>query len=438
MKQEPQRYFWLSHPQAPAPAPPWEALSDDVYWESESRSPERSPLLAPAPGWAVDLHRVARAVFAADRHARRDIAFDHWTRRITLSVAVTDTPLWERAGRHLDALLRTTTGDVWDITFRRLEPGLTSRPSLTFSADDYAGEVALFSGGLDSLSWAVQRATVPTRRPLLLVCFGEKNQERLQQRVHQAVDRLRARPMRTIFQSQEVRRPEAGDDHMERSTRSRGFLFAAAAVRAAAAECVPRVDIPENGQLAVNPPLSAARIGSCSTRSVHPWTLHHLNLLIAAVGGSVRVTNPLAALTKGQVCRAAKDAGLPQAAAEATVSCGASPKNKPPKPDELRSANCGYCFPCLVRRSGLLHAYGRDDTPYAVAPWTLGPRDDRAEHWRALRRWLDGPSLTALDLIADTPLPPGARPEELLKVIHEGRKELRALVEFPPAQRRSA
>src|SRR5690606_2923543 len=79
---------------------------------------------------------------------------------------------------------------------------------------------------------------------------------------------------------------------LERSSRSRGLLYLAAAVHAAAAHGVRRVDVPENGQLAVNPPLTPSRLGALSTRSVHPWTLHQLNELIDAVGGDVVVYNP--------------------------------------------------------------------------------------------------------------------------------------------------
>ncbi|MER5572089.1 7-cyano-7-deazaguanine synthase [Streptomyces massasporeus] len=439
MTETPACHFWLPHPDAPAPGPGWQPLSDALYWESPARAPDRRHLLAPAPDWADDLQRVARAVFAADRCTSRDATFDRWTRHIRLSVPVTAPDAWTRALPHLTALLTTVTGDRWEVEFRPHDADARprSRP-LPFGPEEYAGEVALFSGGLDSLGWAAQRATVRSPRALLLVTFEERNFESLQDTVYEAVSRRRERDLRRLEQSQTVRKPKDATFAPERSTRSRGLLYAATAVHAAAAERVPLVHIPENGQLALNPPLSAARWGACSTRSVHPWTLHHLNRIIETIAGRpeqpVRVVNPFAALTKGQVCEAARDAGLSQEILEATLSCGTPP---PRWPGRAPHTHCGVCFPCLVRRSGLLHAYGEDRTPYAAKPWDPSLPPKRAQHWLALKRWLDTPC-TVLDLVADVPLPPQVRPAELLAVVENGRRELRALVAQAPAVRRSA
>ncbi|MBP0458327.1 7-cyano-7-deazaguanine synthase [Streptomyces montanisoli] len=441
-------HFWLPHPDAPAPGPPWQPLSESLYWESADRAPDRGPLLGAAPEWARDLQRVARAVFAADRCTSREAEFDQWTRHIRLSVPVTAPDTWRRALPHLSRLLATVTGDHWEVEFRPFDA--YERPvedPLPLMPEELASEVALFSGGLDSLGWAAQRATVHSPRALLLITFDE--QQKLlapQEAVFQAVDRRRRleppphtpRPLRHLNHSQMVHSPEGSTSALERTTRSRGLLYATTAVHAAAAERVPVVHVPENGQLALNPPLSAARSGACSTRSVHPWTLHHLNRIIEEIAGPpervVRVENPFATLTKGEVCEASKDAGLPRAVLEATLSCGAPPTNQP---GPVNIPHCGLCFPCLVRRSGLLHAYGEDGTPYAADPWDPSLNKERTKHWRALQHWLATPC-TVLDLVADTPLPPDARPAELLAVVERGREELRALVARAPALRRSA
>ncbi|MGW5696132.1 7-cyano-7-deazaguanine synthase, partial [Streptomyces asiaticus] len=303
---------------------------------------------------------MARAIFAADRYAKRDQGFDRWTRRITVSVPVTDPERWNRALPALAVVLGTVTGDLWEVVFRALDGKAVRERPLTFGSDEYAHDVALFSGGLDSLGWGARRAGLPSSHPLLLVTFEERNFEAVQDQVYEAVRDLRRRPLRRLPQSQTVRKPHGSDIELELTTRSRGLLYAATAVHAAAAEHVPVVHLPENGQLALNPPLSAARAGACSTRSVHPWTLHHLNRVIAEVaepGPAVRVENPFATLTKGEVCAVARDAGLPQKVLEATLSCGTPPARRPAGPE---LAHCGLCFPCLVRRSGLLRTFGGD------------------------------------------------------------------------------
>ena len=120
--------------------------------------------MAPAPTWADDLHRIGRAVFAADERARRDATFDHWTRHMRLSVPVTAYEHWHPARPLLTSLLRTLTGDHWEVEFRNSH--LATNVPLTFDPDSRAAEVALFSGGLDSLSWAAQRAVLRTSEEL--------------------------------------------------------------------------------------------------------------------------------------------------------------------------------------------------------------------------------------------------------------------------------
>ncbi|MFI6346053.1 hypothetical protein [Streptomyces sp. NPDC050560] len=426
-------YAWIPDESARRASGARRILSDEVYWERNETKPRHNQLNGPAPLWAEDLLTVARAVFAADRYTRRDEFFDRWTRRISLSVPVSAPDRWEAALAHLIPLLNTTTGDLWQIEFtvRRDMYVQDSLPGGIASI----GEVSLFSGGLDSLAWTAQRAAVRPNGALLLVTFREpgllgKVQREVYKQVHQHGDRN----ARQLVYSQEVRGPKDRTLKLERSTRSRGLLYAATGVRVAAAENIGVLHIPENGQVAVNPPLSASRSGACSTRSVHPWTLYHLNQLIIAIGGTVKVHNPLAALTKGEVCCMAKTAKIPEDIVTSTLSCGSSPvrqRNQPNVP------NCGSCFPCLIRRAGLLHAFKRDRTRYATAPWDAALPPDWTVHWRAVKGWLQK-EFTPLDLLADTPLPPHQQPEDLLPVIRKGREELQALVDAAPDRGRSA
>jgi hypothetical protein len=67
------------------------------------------------------------------------------------------------------------------------DPGLATSVPFTFDRESRATEVALFSGGLDSLSWAAQRATLRTSEELLLISFGEQNFEHLQDSVYASI-----------------------------------------------------------------------------------------------------------------------------------------------------------------------------------------------------------------------------------------------------------
>jgi queuosine biosynthesis protein QueC len=216
-----------------------------------------------------------------------------------------------------------------------------------------------------------------------------------------------------------------GRQSYEPSARSRGLLFTTTAIFAAAAHGVAEVSVPENGQLALNPPLTASRAGACSTRSVHPQTLHLLNALIESIGGNIRVTNPFEHRTKGEVCAAALEAGLKEAVLWKTVSCGHPPNQR----GNGTQANCGYCFPCLIRRSGLRQATGHDQTPYNSGPdaWLS---DKHGDDFRAVWQWLQRP-FTRRDLVADCALPNMSAGHLIgwVNTIRRGRHELATMLQ---------
>lgn len=420
--------WWRGHRGDRPRAGRWMEVDEDSFQEDERRITGLHRLPGPVPDWAEDLFRVARAAFIADKYTRRSGARDRWTRSVRLSVPVTEYGRWQSAGAgiELTGLLQVLTADLWDVEFRPLT-GHGVHEAMPYSGNRHASEVAVFSGGLDSLSWAATRARASDARPLLLVMFSETKLLGLQRRVLQSVERLPgARPV-LLLQMGQTPKGDGSGLRLESSSRTRGLLYAAGAIRAAAAHQVAVVHIPENGQLALNPPLTPARSAACSTRSVHPWTLTRLNALIDAVAGAhgtVHVVNPWATMTKGEVCKAGSDAGLTPMDLESTLSCGKPPIRRRGGPP---IANCGVCFPCLVRRSGLLHAHGTDGTEYEVSPWTTDLSADRGTDWRALHRWLLGP-YTLTDVLTDIPLPTDTDQSAAFDLIMRGRGELARLV----------
>ncbi|MFB4193924.1 hypothetical protein [Streptomyces carpaticus] len=418
--------WWPDALGSPPHDAPWTPIRTPAFQRREHHTTGLHRLPGRVPDWAEDLFRVARATFIADKYARRHHTPDRWTRRITLSVPMTEHGRWQRPDvlDHLATLLQTLTGDFWTLDLRPLKGG-HAQEAMIAPDEKRASEVALFSGGLDSLSWAATRARADDSRPLLLVMFHEINLKSLQRGVYAAATHRSTRPVSLLWMDQRPNGDGTGQ-RLEPSSRTRGLLYAAGAVRAATAHGVRTVHIPENGQVALNPPLTAARSAALSTRSVHPATLHRLNAVLDAVsdpGTGIRVVNPWALRTKGEVCRQALDAGLHPCHLEATLSCGRPPTRRKGRPP---LANCGLCFPCLVRRSGLLHASGTDGTPYERSPWSDSLSPDRLTDWRALEHWLRT-SYTPADLLTDTPLPPGTDREQAFDVITRGREELAGL-----------
>ncbi|WP_199919307.1 hypothetical protein [Streptomyces sp. NRRL S-1824] len=81
---------------------------------------------------------------------------------------------WQSTGAALAALLQILTADLWEVEFRPLT-GHHVQEAMPDSGDERAGEVAILSGGLDSLSWAAVRAQADLSTPMLFVMFGEGN-----------------------------------------------------------------------------------------------------------------------------------------------------------------------------------------------------------------------------------------------------------------------
>ncbi|WP_134731653.1 7-cyano-7-deazaguanine synthase [Amycolatopsis nivea] len=394
-----------------------ELLSDADFHDREARLDKGVALTGPAETWARDLLQVARAAYLVDKRYVRKTE-DGWSRTVDLVVEVAEPERWGAAQlADLTALLAALTSDTWYVA---VTGGAAYRQWLDY--EERASEVALFSGGLDSTAYAAQAATEPRAGTLLLMGYDDNIRAR-QQEVCRAIGRIQRRPVRLAQIGQRVL--SGPDGELERSSRTRGLLYMATAVAAASAHRVERIKAPENGQLAINPPLTPNRLACLSTRSVHPWTLELTNRLIRGLGGGVEVINPLLQFTKGEVCSQALHAGLTPDDLARTVSCG--------DPSSARYAhhgrlNCGHCYPCLVRRSGLLAAAGEDRTDYRVDLAEANARTKTTEHLRALARWLAA-DFGFRDVVADMPFPRTTPIPLVLPMLHRGRRELAAMVE---------
>jgi hypothetical protein len=412
--------FYWSDDSYRHPPKGWDRISRDDFLEVDGRVESVAEPGGQLPSWAQDLLLIARAVYVADRKAPRSRADDGWTRSIRLSVPLCVPDRWNSSPSNdlLRDLLTTLTGDRWELRFR---PGGRCFPRQGRLTDNWrAAEVALLSGGLDSTAFAAWMAS-RTRSDMLFVAFFDPYTKRRQAEIFTEISDLWARRPHFRQISQTV---QGHGGQLELSSRSRGMLYMATAVYAAAAHEAQTVQIPENGQLAVNLPLSPSRAGACSTRSVHPRTLSLLNKLIVSVGGDIAVVNPFSGQTKGEVCLRARDAGLTRDMLFRTVSCS----HPPVKRGARAPYHCGYCYPCLVRRAGLWHALHADRTEYQHHPWELPYKDAKAEDLRAVQLWLCSP-LAVRDLITDIPLPHGVSPSALIPVQRRARQELSAMLE---------
>lgn len=391
-------------------------------------------------GWrptapALDLLVFGTSVYCVDKLSRRSDATDGWTRDLELTVPVRDGEAWQSAG--WDTTLQFLTGDRWVVSASTstTDPlvGTRNVPSEPTPVATGIDAVCLFSGGLDSLAGAID--LLESGKNLCLVSHHEGGQaSTAQQALVEALGRYYGPgriELRRLFL-----RPAPANGAQERplpratetTTRARSVLFLTAALTVASStglDCP--VVIPENGFIGVNVPLTRARAGTLSTRTTHP----HFIRLFGAAAGTVGVPNPIInpyrLLTKGEMLAGSRNPALLRDLAPLSVSC-AHPETA--RFQRRQQGNCGYCFPCLIRRASLAHV-GWDTETYAWDalgdPIMLDRRRRRGADLRAVvgGAFAERPDR---DVLLSGPLPEGER-REFLGVWRRGTAELREWLE---------
>ena len=125
------------------------------------------------------------------------------------------------------------------------------------------------------------------------------------------------------------------------------------------------VYIPENGFIGLNIPLTNSRKGTCSTRTTHPYFLDSFRKILESVGIKNPIINFYAHSTKRELVDSVKDTSSFKLGYSETISCShpSLPRwNK--NGDREYPKNCGYCYPCLIRKSSLIDVRN-DIDPYS-------------------------------------------------------------------------
>ncbi len=328
----------------------------------------------------VDVLVLAAHVHAADtRISRTSESQDGWTREIRLVVPVSDPDRWTAVAPTFDRMLNFLTGDRWSLAFRarprrflRVAP-IRPRGRIRLPFDD----LALFSGGLDSLIGAID-ALEAGRTPLLISHAGEGATSDAQSKIFDALkiqyrgcafDRVR---LWMAFPDGFVRGSVG-----ENTTRSRSFLFFALGVIAGSGLDAPfTLKVPENGLIAVNVPLDPLRLGALSTRTTHPFYIARWNDALQELGLSGRIENPYWDRTKGEMVAACANGDLLRRLVPSSLSCASPTKGRW---HGLGTQHCGYCLPCLIRRAALVAGLSPDPDPtrYTIDDLTARALDTR-------------------------------------------------------------
>lgn len=318
----------------------------------------RAKLEAAPRAW--DLLSIALSVVTADLAGLRDRSPDGWTRELKLEIAVGDPGFWSTQAAAIEAVLAFLTTDRWRLRF--MEGGMLPAPPREPVRPD-EDCVVLLSGGLDSLVGIIDRVEA-NKQPLALSQTVRGDAEK-------QIDFARkAGGLRHLQLNHNAHAP--GTE--EASQRARSFIFIAFGVLAATTlaryhrgEAVT-LYVCENGFIALNPPLTGARIGSLSTRTAHPSFLNRVQRVLEAAGLRVVIENPYQLKTKGEMLIECQDQDLLMAEAASSTSCG--------RFQRFNYRHCGRCVPCQVRRAAFLAWNQPDTTAYVYEP--LGKND--AEH----------------------------------------------------------
>jgi hypothetical protein len=395
----------------------------------------RNQLLG-SPRAAVDLFRMAAAVFSADLRIPRsaDRYSDGWTRDLVLHLPVAELERWEAARPTVEAFLRFLTGDVWRAEFLQAPYAVPPARLLRDTQPPLdATAVCLLSGGLDSFIGASDCLAEGQR--LYLVSVGSMGsaahstpaQDRTAAalRARYGVERSRQLPYRVSPPRKQHRSQE------EDTQRSRSLLFMGLGVLTAATlgAGVPLL-VPENGFITLNVPLTSSRLGTLSTRTTHPETIRLFRQVLQELGIDTPLELRYRFSTKGEMLDTAPDRDWVIATAPQTVSC-AHPTADRFLGGRIQRHHCGHCLPCIIRRAAMHHVgadnareYRRNILTEALDPAKRGA-DMRAARIAALR---DPAEVGVADVLHSGPLPTDG--SEIHRYVGVYRSGLRELAQF--------
>lgn len=347
----------------------------------------------------LDLIDIASAVFAADSSLRRGASSRPdlgagWYRHLRFVIGVRDRQFWMRqdVDEALCEAISFLTGDQVSFDFvQSTDPRSIPESLLSGLAPwgEIAEEVILFSGGLDSLTGALETLALGSGRVVLVTHRSAPKIMGLQDDL--VAELARRFPRRVTWQA--VRATLVGREAVETTQRSRSFFFAALGLLAARSAGARRVRFFENGIVSLNLPIRRQIVGTMATRTTHPLGLHRLGTLMSLVAGEdFTVDNPFAWLTKTEVMERLKTYGGADLVSR-TVSCSSIR-------DRTRlHTHCGGCSQCLDRRFAMLSAGLADVDPVEMYETELleGPRETGRDRTMALDWTSHAEALAGMD-----------------------------------------
>lgn len=335
------------------------------------------------PSFIADLIDLAVAIYASDRLiplSRYNL--NETSRRlfVTLPVRLPELFNTDSFQEKLNNLLIWTTGNQWIFNFkkRQISGRFVEQQPILFSTITQNSEVALWSGGLDSLAGLYTRLKANPDKFFIL--FGTGSNKKIYSDQRKIFDKVQS-----IFSSRVslLRIPINFDKSREirknKLSRARGILFTLLGSACAYLMGQRKLFIYENGVGAINLAYSKATVGLDHSRSVNPQTLSMVSDLVSEIiGEKFEVRNPFLFSTKAQMCQALADDNRYDLASS-TSSCDSPHRKK-------RVSQCGYCSSCILRRQALIASNLEDKTPYVINNQEYEPKTEHQLYYFFMKK----------------------------------------------------
>lgn len=312
------------------------------------------------PSAFVDLIEIATYVYCADQAVSRGSGNgehfgSEWRRNFTFRIPVRRPDFWSSAA--VTSILAQSLGFLSDDNYHFEFVEIVDAPSIQhylFSAAnahaDRIEEVALFSGGLDSLGGAIRAAIVDGRRIALVT---HQSTSKLAKRYGALREKMLAKSKHPpMFIPISINKRE--DLSREYTQRSRSFLYMSLAATVAQTLGLDRIRFYENGVVSLNFSPVGQVVGAKATRTTHPRVLRGFSKLLSLVAERpFEVENPFIWKTKTEVVKEILSAGCGDMIALST-SCAHVWDSTNFTP------HCGSCSQCIDRRFAILAAKAQD------------------------------------------------------------------------------
>jgi len=298
-----------------------------------------------------DLLEIAGYVFAADRKTYRgksdDLEYHSWSRAFNFHIEVRDLNFWRRkeVQELLENALVFMSGDhSYKFNFCQAKEDF---PTSIFDNEKFEVQtpeklkVALYSGGIDSLSGAIETLEA-TDSEICLVSHqsGQPGTIMTQRVIYEQ--------LKSLYQDRcnhyKFHCGLHGIKSKDETQRTRSFLYCSTAFAIAKTYKQDCIYVFENGITSLNFSETQDLMNARSSRTTHPQTLSRLEELFTSIAEEdFHIYNPFLFKTKTEVAEVIKTYNKLDIF-DTSVSCSVT-RNK-----ERGNTHCGKCSQCIDRR----------------------------------------------------------------------------------------